>query len=87
MAARKPTHLRCKMDGVSLPDGVHREDDVVAIEGLDFSNPATADHIVELCKESGNTYEPLETGVLDDDGNFVPVPEPKSEEASEPAES
>lgn len=80
MATKKPTHLRCKVDGVSLRGRVYRKGDVVAIEDLDFTNPKTADHIVELCTESGNTYRPLETGMLDDSGNFVPVPEPEGVE-------
>ena len=80
MAAKKPTHFRVKVDGVTLPGEVYRKGRVVAIEDLDFSHPETLDAILATVKEAGNNWRLLETGVLDGEGAFVPVPEPKDVE-------
>jgi hypothetical protein len=82
-AKQKPTHFRIKLDAVSLPGGMHRQGEVVAIEDISFSNQDTLGAILTRVEETGNHYRPLEAGVLKE-GEFVPVPDPKSAEADKP---
>lgn len=82
-ATKKPTHFRVKVDGVTLPGRVYRKGQVVAIEDLDFSYPETLDAILAAVEEAGNNWRLLETGVLDDEGEFVPTPEPEIVEAAD----
>ena len=76
-AKQKPTHFRIKLNAVSLPGGLHDEGQVVAIDTIPFSSEDTLEAILAKVEETGNTYGPLEAGVLDEGGAFVPVPEPE----------
>ncbi len=80
---QKPTHFRIKLDAVSLPGGLHKRDDVVAIEDISFTNRDTLAAILAKVDETGNNYKPLETGVLKD-GEFEPLPDPKGAGADSP---
>jgi hypothetical protein len=80
---QKPTHFRIKLDAVSLPGGLHKLGDVIAIEDISFSNGETLGAILAKVEETGNNYRPLEAGVLKD-GEFLPLPDPKGAEADKP---
>jgi len=89
MVAKRPTHFRMKVDGVTLPGRVYREGEVVAIEDLDFNYRETLDTILASVAGAGNDWRLLETGVLNSKGEFVPKPEPgvaESDAADEPTE-
>ncbi len=80
---QQPTHFRIKLDAVSLPGGIHKLGDVIAIEDIPFSNSETLRAILAKVEETANKYKPLEAGVLKD-GEFVPLPDPKGAEADNP---
>lgn len=89
MAIRNPTHFRARIDGATLAGVVHRPGDVIEIATLAFERDGTLDAILHAVAEAENDYRPLETGVLDAQGDFVVAPARKSEDAAadEPIES